>query len=482
MPNPKETERTEQALSALFARPARMAETCADRLVCFMAYCSLTQRAGNTALNLSRCGGLPALAAAFGEALPTGGAEAEEQAAPLVEAAFGCLNAVCSSWETENPVLGDALTAFLPYIPHDADLYRHLASLTGLLNTYLAEPPEQAPDFLLSCLNTALTDPESVAFDTPEGICRLFRALAESHIATLPAGYTVYDPCCGSGRLVAAMVQNGEKRVFGKDMLAAVRPFFLVRNLLAGNTGAAFSLGDSIASPLTAESEPAALQTFDLVVSQPPFGFCPNAVQHLAEDPFHRFDRGVPRRNSGDWLHICNMLAHAEKERGMVMVLGIKATLFRVDISAQLRRCLTEENLPDAVISLPQGVLAPYTGIAPALLIFRNGRRRRGIRFIQAASAGTKERRSTLLTEADIDRIRRAYESDETEPGFARTVDAAELAANEWTWEVSAYISPRGEAAAPAPSAEEMQAEIASLRTQLQEKQQRLAALLALFH
>lgn len=389
-------------------------------------------------------------------------------------AAFAFLSQVCEAWEQENAILRNTATALLRYVPHDAELYRHLRTLLTLLLQFRQETADTAETaaFLKEYLYTRRLERRFDERSTPACLCRLFRAL----VPQLPARGdfpTVYDPCCGKGNLTAAMVQNTDNAVCGKDIAAMAEPYFNIHNLLAGNLHPQFLTGNSVTEPPALS--PTELQTFDVVVSHPPFGYNAEGLTDLENDPYKRFFRGLPRRNSGDWLHICNALAHAEPQHGLVMMLVTQASLFRVDISVDIRSALLRENLLDAVIALP-AALIPNTVLAPVLLVFRHGRSRRGVRFINAMALGDKNRSITVLTERDIERISLAYAADAEEIGFARTVEAEEIAANEHIWDARRYVRDRQEAEQVSP--EQLKEEIDALRAELADKRRRLEWLL----
>lgn len=386
------------------------------------------------------------------------------------DAAFATLTRLCETLEEQNEVLRDTATGLLRYIPQDAEIIHSVQQLLTALQEYLAEQEDNAAaaDFLTRCLNRRpVSAPKGADTDTPECICDLFRKLA-------PQAKTVYDPCCGTGRLTAAVAQNTTNAVYGQDILSTVQPYFFIRNLLAGNTYARFFRGNSVTHPLSfSDTE---LQHFDLVVSQPPFGYNAEGTDVLGNDPYHRFDRGLPRRNSGDWLHICNCLAHAEPTHGTVMTLATRATLFRVDISTEIRRRLVEENLLDAVIALPAGVI-PGPAVATALLIFKYNRSRKGVRFIDATGLGVK-RRNTVEIDDDFDTIIDAYRSDSEDKGFARTVSAEEIAAHGHHWDVGHYITAVTEEELEKSPPEELLFIVKNLQRRIADSQAQLAELL----
>lgn len=465
MPAPKELQKTEQAIAAF-----RSAPRCVDAtyLALWLCYLPLAGRVGNIDLRMPLLNGTP-----YGT--PAQLCEAFTAGEPAcMEDAFAALSALCRGLEEVNEVLRDTATALLSAMPQAPDVFEHLQALLPLLAAYAEQQEDRAAaaEFLKTRLNSYSVFEADGLIASPDSVCRLFSALVPQRGTQ---GGTLFIPCCGTGHLAAALVQHADSRVVGQDISPTARPYFLIRNLLAGNTFARYVGGNAITQPLSRTET--ALQQFDTVACQPPFGFNAEGAELLENDPYRRFDRGLPRRNSGDWLHICNCLAYAEPTHGVVMTLVTRATLFRVDVARGIRRRLVEENLLDAVIELPGGML-PGTAVSTALLIFKHSRRRKGVRLISAAAMGEKARRLVVLSDRDIERIRKAYESDADEPGFARTVAPADMAAQEDTWEVCRYITPVAEADA-ADSPEEQQAAITRLRSELAAKQARLAELLA---
>lgn len=421
-------------------------------LAVLLAYCSAAAEAGGPPTHLQKPAGV-----SEGKVCPT--------------ATFEQIEETCRAWEEANPAMQDTAGALLRSMPRDAAVQKTLEDALVLLRQYAGkQDPAAAASFLAGCLHTMPGGGrDRLEMDTPDYICELFRALGGELPAT--GGTTsLYDPCCGTGRLLATMAQGRSCTLAGQDISHSVEPYFHLRHLLAGTGRARLTLKDAIAEPpLDSEGK---LQQFDVVVAQPPFGFDPKIQM---DDQFKRFERGLPKRNSGDWLHILNALAHADKEHGLVMVLSTKATLFRVDISRDIRESLLDDNLPEAVVALPAGLL-PATGVAPVLLVFRYGRKKQGIRFVNAEGMGTRERRFTSLSEDEIARIRAACTAGEDMPGFARTVQPEEIKENDCCWDVARYVQPERDSEHVDP--EELYRQVTALRARLAEKKARLQELL----
>lgn len=450
----KNTLKEIQALEEKIRLLCRTAQNpAAVSLAVLLAYCSAAAEAGGTPTHLQKPAGV-----SEGKVCST--------------ATFEQIEETCRAWEEANPAMQDTAGALLRSMPRDAAVQKTLEDALELLGQYAdKQDPAAAASFLADCLHTMPGGGrDRLEMDTPDYICELFRALGGELPAT--GGTTsLYDPCCGTGRLLATMAQGRSCTLAGQDISHSVEPYFHLRHLLAGTGRARLTLKDAIAEPpLDSEGK---LQQFDAVVVQPPFGFDPpNPVE---KDPHERFPKDSLKRNSGEWLHILNALAHADKSHGLVMVLATRATLFRVDISRKIRQGLLGDNLPETVVALPAGLL-PATGVAPVLLVFRYGRKKQGIRFVNAEGMGTRERRYTSLSKEEIGRICAACAADGDMPGFARTVQPEEIAANEHCWDVARYVRPERDSEHVDP--EELYGQVAALRARLAEKKARLQELL----
>lgn len=147
-------------------------------------------------------------------------------------------------------------------------------------------------------------------------------------------------------------------------------------------------------------------------------------------DEHHRFDWGVPPSSKGDYAFVLHMLNSLDAENGRMAVVLPHGVLFRGASEGKIRKQLIEMNLLDAVIGLPANLFYG-TGIPACILVFKKGRTRDDVLFIDASGEGNYERariRTSCGTailpasSAPTRRARRRWTSTATAPPALRSV------------------------------------------------------------
>ena len=217
-------------------------------------------------------------------------------------------------------------------------------------------------------------------FVTPQYVADLMLELADPK-----PGHKVYDPCFGFGELLtgaarrlcagargasprdwAAVQQAG---IFGVEINPLSYAVGLCRTVLAGIDGPRLELTDTLARPLPRNRS---VEGFDRILATPPWG---GRTARSSSGQF-RF----PSRYS-ETLFLQHVMANL-RAGGRAVVALPEGSLFRLGSDRQVRKALLSEFSIDAVVSLPAGAFAPWTGVAASLVVFRRGARRSMIRFV----------------------------------------------------------------------------------------------------
>jgi type I restriction enzyme M protein len=174
-------------------------------------------------------------------------------------------------------------------------------------------------------------------------------------IAGLKKGETVYDPCCGSGSLLAAAGRTGKPaRLFGRDISGKAVEFAREYLAASGFPKAEIAEGDAREAPLDKKGKP---QKFDAVISEIPVGHYKDQFLSAMLDSAADGGRVVAAANAA--------LLSSKSEK-----------LFREGALA--------DNLVDAVIALPRNLI--YGSRAAAcLLVLKKARKERDILFMNCA-------------------------------------------------------------------------------------------------
>ena len=239
--------------------------------------------------------------------------------------------------------------------------------------------------------------------------------------ATAPPAL-VYDPCCGTGSLLAAAARRGATTLAGQTAEARLVPLVTARlALLAAGLGIDIHPGDA----LLTDAHPALAA--DAALCRPPTAQREWGFDDLAYDP--RWEYGMPPRAESELAWVQHVLARLRP--GGIAVVLLTAGVAARRPGRRIRAELLRRGALRAVVGLPAAWAAPY-GPAPHLWILRRpdlaGPAPNRVLFIESSAADI----------ADLDetagRILGAWHAFErspdgtaAEPGFSAVLPVIEL-------------------------------------------------------
>ena len=219
--------------------------------------------------------------------------------------------------------------------------------------------------------------------------------------------------------------------------------------LLHGIRGAEIKLEDTLLHPLHREG--GELERFDRVIANPPFS--QNYTKSNMEFPErYRWGWCPTSGKKGDLMFAQHMLAVC-KPGGMVATVMPHGVLFRGGAEKEIRKKFLQQDLIEAVISLPPNLF--YGASIPAcILIMRSnitGRtinpnkpenRRGRVLFINADAEYLAGRAQNYLRPEDIEKIASNFERYDEVPSYSRIVTLEEIAdaANDYNLNVRRYV------------------------------------------
>lgn len=185
---------------------------------------------------------------------------------------------------------------------------------------------------------------------------------------------SIYDPTAGSGGMLLvaqeALRRMNEKidvTLYGQELMPSAFGLGKADLLIQGGRPDAIKQGNTLREDLYEG------QTFDYVLSNPPFGTDWSAdeksVRDQAKVPGSRFSHGLPSTADGQMLflaHCASKLSPASRngQGGRAAVVSNASPLFAADKGpSALRQWLLEEDLIDAIVALPADMFYG-TGIA----------------------------------------------------------------------------------------------------------------------
>jgi type I restriction enzyme M protein len=215
-------------------------------------------------------------------------------------------------------------------------------------------------------------------FYTPRDAIRLMVDILisgdDDTIASDHAARSVYDPTAGSGGMLLiareALKRTNEKvdvTLYGQELMPSAFALGKADLLIQGGRPDAIKKGNTLVEDLYEG------QTFDYVLSNPPFGIDweveEDSVRKQAKIHGTRFSHGLPGTSDGQMLflaHCASKLSPAGKngQGGRAAVVSNQSPLFNSDNGPNaIRQWLLEEDLIDAIIALPTSMFYG-TGIA----------------------------------------------------------------------------------------------------------------------
>lgn len=205
-------------------------------------------------------------------------------------------------------------------------------------------------------------------FYTPRDAIRLMVdvliANDDDTVASDHAARSVYDPTAGSGGMLLiakeALKRTNEEidvTLYGQELMPSAFALGKADLLIQGGRPDAIKQGNTLVEDLYEG------QTFDYVLSNPPFGIDweveEKSVREQAKTPGSRFSHGLPSISDGQMLflaHCASKLSPAGKngQGGRAAVVSNAAPLFNGDKGpTAIREWLLDEDLIDAIIALP---------------------------------------------------------------------------------------------------------------------------------
>jgi len=289
-------------------------------------------------------------------------------------------------------------------------------------------------------------------FYTPRDVIRLM-----VRILNPTPGMSIYDPTCGSGGMLIISREYIEQsggdptnlRLCGQVNDASAWSICKINMLLQGIRGADIRLEDTLLHPLHREG--GELERFDRVIANPPFS--QNYTRSNMEFPErYRWGWCPTSGKKADLMFTKHMLAVC-RPRGMVATVMPHGVLFRGGAEKEIRKKFLQQDLIEAVISLPPNLFYG-AGIPACILIMRSNitgqapnpnkpeNRRGRVLFINADAEYRSGRAQNYLRPEDIEKIASTFERYGEVPSYSKIVTFDEIAdaANDFNLNVRRYV------------------------------------------
>jgi type I restriction system adenine methylase (hsdM) len=272
-------------------------------------------------------------------------------------------------------------------------------------------------------------------------------------------GDEVYDPCCGSGGLlIKCYLRFKEKyqdkkdaiplRFFGQEINHTTYAMAKMNAFIHDMENTEIALGDSMRNPAFKESD-GSLKKFDVITANPMWN------QNFSEevyknDPYKRFEFGIPPSSSADWGWIQHMYASL-RENGKIAVVLDTGSVSRgsgnvgSNKERDIRKKFVDNDLIEAVILLPENLFYNTTAPGVIIVINKNKEHKDQILLINASNLYEKERPKNRLTDEGIRQVYEIYKNWEEREGLSKIVSKEEVARNDYNLSPSRYVAINGE-------------------------------------
>ncbi len=270
----------------------------------------------------------------------------------------------------------------------------------------------------------------------------------------------VYDGCCGTGGMLTTLKrmfsdkENGlgvpeeNIKLYGQEINDESYAICCAEMLMLGEDVKNIREGNTLSDDKFAGEK------FDLLITNPPFGHEWKTDKKYIEQemklPNNRFVAGAPRISDGQLLFLQNLIAKAEENARIAIILN-GSPLFSGDAGSgesEIRRYVLENNLLEAVIALPDQLFY-NTGIYSYIWILSktpNPRRNKKIQLINAVdffepqkpkSLGSKRK---FIDESSRKKIVSLYKDfDKANPKYSKLFDAQDFGYTKITVERPLY-------------------------------------------
>jgi type I restriction enzyme M protein len=358
----------------------------------------------------------------------------------------------CETIEEHNPSLKGVLSG-LGFNISDRltnetldQLIKHF-SIYRLRNKDLADPDilGRAYEFLVGHFAES-AGKKGGEFYTPYMVSKLVVELLQPR-----EGMRIADPTVGSGGMLIQCVEYLKKKdgnwrsleLFGQEKNLYTWLICRMNMLLHGISNSQIEKGDTIRNPrLVKDGE---LLLFDIVIANPPFSLSNWGVEIAQNDPYNRFNYGLPSKSYGDLAFLQHMIATL-REDGRLGVILPHGVLFRGGAEKTIRMALIDNNLIEAIVGLPPNLFYGTSIPAAIILINKNKRsaQKEQVLFIDAYNCYKEERSQNKLRVTDIKKIVSSYQTFSTIKNFSRSVSLEEIIDLDYNLNIPLYIE-RGE-------------------------------------
>ena len=257
---------------------------------------------------------------------------------------------------------------------------------------------------------------------------------------------SIYDPTCGSGgmliKCLTSLKDQGKEwrdvKVYGQELNAITSSIARMNLMLHGMEDFTIINADTLTNPAFLKA--GKLQQFDIVLANPPYSIKQWNREMFANDPFGRNIWGTPPQGRADYAFFQHIVCSMKPDTGRCAILFPHGVLFR-DEEREMREELIKSDLIECVIGLGPNLFfnSPMEACIVICRSKKTEHRQGKILFINAVNEVVRKNAESTLEPEHIQRIVRAYQSDQDVEGFSKLATIEEIAANHYSLAISLY-------------------------------------------
>jgi type I restriction enzyme M protein len=272
-----------------------------------------------------------------------------------------------------------------------------------------------------------------------------------------PAPYTtIYDPTCGSARLLIKPRLVFERnypdqkskapKLYGQELNHTTFAIAKMNAVIYDFRDSSLEIGDTFLNPKFVETGKG-LMRHDYAVANPMWNQSNYDTDFYEKDHWKRFEYGTPSKSSADWGWVQHILASLNDQGRAGIVLdtgavsrgsGSKSSNKERDIRSKF----VERDLIEGVILLPENLF--YNTTAPGIILLLNRHKsenRQGeILLVNASAYCVKVGAKNRLTDVGIKAVAEVYRNWETREKLSRVVTKKEVQEADYNLSPSQFV------------------------------------------
>lgn len=262
-------------------------------------------------------------------------------------------------------------------------------------------------------------------------------------------GESVYDPTCGTGGMlistVAELKNQGAEwrnlRLYGQELNYGTSAIARMNLFLHGIEDGQIAHGDVLARPAFHDIE-GALQTFDVVLANPPYSISDWNREAFAQDPYGRNMWGTPSQGRADYAFFQHIAKSLDPVTGRAAILFPHGVLFRRE-ETELREALVKSDLVECVLGLGPGLFynSPMEAVVITLRTNKSATQQGKILFINAVDQYVREQAQSFLRQTHQHKILEAYLGFDDVEGFAAVATTDQIAEKNYSLTIPLYVA-----------------------------------------